>query len=197
MAQFDPDFPSFVTSAVTTPAPRRVLSRVSINSVLIATLAWLSWLSVPAAAELPKEDKLKAAYLLNFTRFIEWPNRGTVDDPAVIRVCVDSSEEFLRFLVELVGDRRVGRLRHPVEVSPLDNAENCDLIFLQESRDEIPLHPLGAIVVSDSVDTSLSVAAIAFYTEDRKLRFEVDLQKIRSLDVSVSSELLKLARIRS
>ena len=59
------------------------------------------------------------------------------------------------------------------------------------------IRTLEAIVVSDSVDTSLSVAAIAFYTEDRKLRFEVDLQKIRSLDVSVSSELLKLARIRS
>jgi hypothetical protein len=197
VAQFDPDFPSLVTSALATPAPRSVLSKAGINSALILALAWLSWLSVPAAAELPKEDKLKAAYLLNFTRFIEWPNRGTVDEPAVIRVCVDSSEEFLRFLVELVGDRRVGRLRHPVNVSSLDGADNCDLIFLQDARDEITLNLPEAIVVADSADAVLSVAAIVFYTEDRKLRFEVDLQKIRSLDVSVSSELLKLARIRS
>jgi hypothetical protein len=197
VAQFDPDFPSLVTSALATPAPRSVLSKAGINSALILALAWLSWLSVPAAAELPKEDKLKAAYLLNFTRFIEWPNRGTVDEPAVIRVCVDSSEEFLRFLVELVGDRRVGRLRHPVNVSSLDGADSCDLIFLQDARDEITLNLPQAIVVADSADAVLSVAAIVFYTEDRKLRFEVDLQKIRSLDVSVSSELLKLARIRS
>jgi hypothetical protein len=197
MAQLTADFPGLVTSAVAALVPHRVLSKASISRVMVGALAWLFCFSSAAVAELPKEDKLKAAYLLNFTRFIEWPNRGTVDDPAAIRVCVASSEEFLRFLAELVGDRRVGRLRHPVEVSLLDNAENCDLIFLQETRDETPLHPLEAIVVSDSVDTSLSVAAIAFYTEDRKLRFEVDLQKIRSLDVSVSSELLKLARIRS
>lgn len=173
------------------------MSKACLGRVLSVALAWLFSFSSPAAAELPKEDKLKAAYLLNFTRFIEWPNRGTVDAPAVIRICVDSSDEFMRFLAELVGDRRVGRLRHPVDVSPLDNAGNCDLIFLQEGRDDIPVDPLEAIVVSDTADEPLSVAAIAFYTEDRKLRFEVDLQKIESLDVSVSSELLKLARIRS
>jgi len=197
MARLDTGFPGPVTSTGATPAPRKGLPRIGIGRVLIVTLTWLYSLASPAVAELSKGDKLKAAYLLNFTRFIEWPNRGTLDNPAAIRVCVASSEDFLRFLVELVGDRRVGRLRHPVEVSSLDSGKNCDLIFLQAAYEEIPVNPLEAIVVSDSADQLLSVAAIAFYTEDRKLRFEVDLQKIKSLDITISSELLKLARIRS
>ena len=59
-------------------------------------------IDVSAQTPLSKENKLKAAYLLNFTKFIEWPATSADEQSSTIRICVDSSSEFLEFLSPLV-----------------------------------------------------------------------------------------------
>ncbi len=51
-------------------------------------------------------------------------------------------------------------------------------------------------MVLSSDQISQQDAAIIFYIAERKLRFEIDLNNIKELNVMVSSELLKLARIK-
>ena len=151
---------------------------------------------VYAEAPLSKEKKLKAAYLLNFTKFIEWPDTTKIKSTSTIRICVDASSEFQQFLSQLVGDRRVGRLNNKVAVMSLFTATGCELLYIQGKQNSDSLQFKNTVIVADSDNISFSNAAIFFYTEDRKLRFEIDLEKINTLNVAVSSELLKLARIK-
>ena len=54
-----------------------------------------------ASATISKENKLKAAYLLNFTKFIKWPTEGEKKSLTSIKICVEESAEFIAFLSEM------------------------------------------------------------------------------------------------
>ena len=73
----------------------------------IGSVCLLFCLATQADAPLSKEDKLKAAYLLNFTRFIEWPESDADEPQKTIRICVASSPKFLAFLNEMSKQNRL------------------------------------------------------------------------------------------
>ena len=173
------------------------LGRIMSRGCLISLLSLLLCSSVNAEHSLSKEDKLKAAYLFNFTKFIEWPILAKSERPSSIRICVDGSSAFFEFLEELVANRRVGKLQKTVEVLSLETAGGCELLFVREGEKKITIQLDHTVIVADSVGTAFPNGALFFYVEQGKLRFEIDLEKINSLNVIVSSELLKLARFRS
>jgi len=164
---------------------------------LISLLSLLLYSSVNAENLLSKEDKLKAAYLFNFTKFIEWPTLGRSERPSSIRICVDDSSAFTQFLAKLVANRRVGKFQKTVEVLSLETAGGCELLFVRGGEKKLTIKLNHTVVVADSASVYFPNVAMFFYVKKSKLRFEIDLKKIKSLNVVVSSELLKLARVRS
>ena len=172
------------------------LYKITLRCYSLAAFSLL--FSAPAISEEPlsKEQKLKAAYLLNFTKFIEWPILSEDESIPTINICVAATPKCSQFLSQLVSDRRVGRLQSKVSVIPYLNASNCKLLYIQGKQKFNLAQSKNTVIVAD-VDNSLSTeTAIMFYTENRKLRFEINLEKIKQLQVKVSSELLKLARIK-
>lgn len=148
-----------------------------------------------AAVELSREYKLKATYLFNFTKYIEWQDPRATETSASVQVCVDAPREFFEFLSELTAGRVVGDLRQSVEVVSLERATDCDLIFVRQAEVLEDLIFPDAVVVADSCTSDCPQASIIFYIDSSRVRFEINLEKIRSLNVVVSSDLLKLARI--
>lgn len=161
-----------------------------------AIIAGVFLLFVPSAVAdyaLSKEKKLKAAYLFNFTKYIEWPAKAGSDQPLVIDLCVDESPEFIGFLSELVLGRRVGPLEQSVVVHPLNMASNCDIIFSARRLGTVQPEFANVMIVADSKD-GVPGAAIYFFIEENRVRFSFRPETLEKLDVRVSSELLKLAR---
>ena len=157
--------------------------------------------SSQAESILSKKDKLKAAYLLNFTQFIEWPNKEAEKTPTTIRICVDGSSEFLLFLNQMAETRNQGLLQKTIKALPLTAAKGCELLYVKESNtgkfDFINLEKIdNTVIVTDSNEISFPKTSIVFYEQNKNLRFEIDLQQINEAQVIVSSELLKLARIK-
>lgn len=150
-----------------------------------------------AADQLSRESKLKATYLFNFTKFIEWQDPPSTETSAFIQVCVDAPRDFIEFLTELTAGRVVGVLRRSVNVVSLDSATDCDLIFVQQAEMMEDLIFPDAVIVADSCTSDCPQASIIFYIDTSRVRFEVNLEQIRSLNVFVSSDLLKLARINN
>ncbi len=77
------------------------------------------------------------------------------------------------------------------------------MIYVREANKTTALKLVGAksldedtVIVADTSSIYFPGAAIMFYQENKKLRFEVDLERINTLNVDISSELLKLARIK-
>ena len=163
---------------------------------LISLFSLLLCNTVNAENSLSKENKLKASYLYNFTKFIKWPNLGDDEPSPSIRICVDNSSDFFKFLEQLVSSRRVGELQQKLEILPAETASGCELLFVSEGGKKITRKLDNTVIVADSASINFPGIAVVFYIEKSKLRFEIDLKKINSLNVVVSSELLKLASIK-
>jgi len=154
-----------------------------------------------AESILSKKDKLKAAYLLNFTRFIEWPNTTPEMPPAPIRICVEDSPEFILFFNQMSANRNSGLRQQTVKAYSSNTADGCELLYVKESsKDNFQKIKAGltenTVIVSDSEKVSFPATAITFYEQNKNLRFEIDLQQLNLANVTASSELLKLARIK-
>ena len=161
--------------------------------------------------ELSKKDKLVAAYLFNFTKFIEWPDLSERDPRSEIVICLQANSEILGFIKELVASRRVGIKQLPVVVKVYQHQVRCDMVYVQradffestaDSEDGNQSGGLAhknlqeVLIIASNTDLYPDSAAISFYEQKKRLRFEVNMNKINSLKLKVRSELLKLARIK-
>ncbi|MGK0293648.1 MAG: hypothetical protein ACI9U1_002050 [Porticoccaceae bacterium] len=174
-----------------------------LRQLLLGIFCLLLCFPVNAEGSLSKLDKLKASYISNFIGFINWRNLGSDKRPSAIRICIAGSNAFVVFFRQLVDNRRVGKLQHSVEVLKLNLAKKCELIYVGYAYKKTALKLVGdqslddnTVIVADTSSIYSPDAAIIFYQKNKKLRFEVDLKKINALNVDISSELLKLARIK-
>lgn len=147
-------------------------------------------------AELSRTDKLKAAYLFNFTKFLQWPDAEGRFAKAEIALCLDGNPEFFDFMQELVKGRKVGVKSLTVKIKPYQERVTCDVAFLVEEYPSLKQSDTPVLLVSDMTNSSLE-PSIAFYVVDHKLRFEIDFDAVSDLNLTISSELLKLSRRKS
>lgn len=144
--------------------------------------------------DLSKEDKLKAAYLFNFTKFITWPKEQSTKQS--ITLCLHASDAINGFLKELVKGRKVQN-RYQVVVRDIGTTKNCDMIYVSQQPESHKIDFSDSLVVLSHKDLNVPDGAIRFFVENTRLRFEVDLVQVNRLKLSISSELLKLATLRN
>ncbi len=155
-----------------------------------------------------KVVKVKAAYILNFAKFIKWPleENKEADEPLVIGVL--GHDPFGSVLDRTLADRSVeGRTfsvrRFDVddEGPTVDELKSCDMLFIsssEETRVERWLEILkgsDVVTVSDIPQFASRGGMLGFVLAERRIVFEANLQEIDKAKVEVSSKLLRLARI--
>jgi hypothetical protein len=177
--------------------------RALFRQLFVGISCLLLCFSINAEDSLSKEDKLKMAYIWHFIGFINWRDLESDKRPSEIRVCIDGPNNFLAFFREFVGNRRDGDSEKSVLVLQLNTARKCELIYVRHANKKTALKLINAqslggstVIVADTSSIYFPDASIIFYIENEKVRFEVNLKKINSLNVDISSELLKLARIK-
>ena len=151
---------------------------------------------IASAEELNKQEKLKAAYLFNFSKYISWPTEAFKDDSAPIHLCLEAEKEFVAFARELTLNRTVGQTKRPVKVLDGNNQGHCHIRYLTSNAHTLLPDAKNTLVVSSEKGLNIPQTTIWFFRDGSKLRFEIDLNKAQKLNLSISSELLKLARIK-
>ncbi len=178
-----------------------VARRLSAALVLTA-LACVPLSNAGAAdtAAITREYEIKAAFLYNFTKFIEWPQQSFPDAnaPIVIGVLGDSPGQ--PALLQFVKDRRInGRAIVVRRVESAQEASATQLLFVatgQEARFEQLQAAISAIPVVTVGESQAFVSdggAINFVLEGDKVRFEVNTTSADHAGVKISAQLLKLA----
>jgi hypothetical protein len=171
-----------------------MMRRAILSAVIVALLT-------PRAA-LPADDKLeyqvKAAFLFNFLKFVEWPAAAPAagnDGPWVIGIL--GHDPFGGMLEETVRGKIVnGR---PVEVRRYARAadvKDCNILFVGRAESErggAPAQP-GLLTVGESSGFIKSGGIINFYLEDNRVRFEIRPSVAHSAGLHVSAQLLRLGR---
>jgi hypothetical protein len=153
----------------------------------------------PAAAG---EYEVKAAFLYNFTRFVEWPpeSLGDADEPFVIAVL--GRDPFGPVLDGTVAGKTVAG--HRIEVrraARVDDARDAQIVFVCASeRASAPailkaLERPGVLIVGDSDGFADCGGTINFVLQERRVRFEINPASVEQARLKMSSQLLKLATL--
>lgn len=151
--------------------------------------------------------ELKAAFLYNFAKFIQWPPTAfaSADTPLVVGVI--GHNPFGNYLNEL-QKYRVGS--HPIEIEQFDDAEqarkgNCHVLFIGDHKQtakivaELQSAHADVLTVTDEVDTdsfqSDGAVINLVTTANRTVHFEINVDAARRAELKINSSLLNLAKI--
>jgi len=163
-------------------------------------LAALLIAMLPVSSEEPSRgQKIKAAYIFNFLRFVQWP-AYVLPEGGKLNICVLGPDKFGGALQALEGRQVKGRAITVSFHSEFDQIESCHLLFVSAlSKDGLPkvlaaARPLNILSVSDVDDFSSLGGMIQFVSWRNKLRFEINLGAAEKSDLKISSELLRLAK---
>ncbi len=141
-------------------------------------------------------DELRAAYLFNFAKFVEWPAQAA---GTPLRICVFGRDTLAAPLSALDGKEARGRTVRVLSSVTLEQAANCDLLFVtraEERRLRTVLQQVAGrpvVTVSDIERFAADGGAVEFVSSS-KLRFDINLDVLRQAGLKVSSQLLGVAR---
>ncbi len=157
---------------------------------------------LPGAAAAESEDQVKAAFLFNFARYVEWPANAFAGGAAPIRLCLIASRDFEAVVAQTVSGRSVGE--RPVEVEGIDGlgaAKGCHLLFLDAASGLAApavaehLGALAIFTISDLPGFAAEGGIANFILVDSKIRFEINPSAARRAGLKISSALLRLAKL--
>jgi hypothetical protein len=165
-----------------------------------AAIVLFAWQPSARAQGETIEDEVKAAFLYNFTKYIDWPAAAFQDASDPFRMCVAASPKFFRTVETLIGGETArGRPIQLVAPEP-SNLQRCHILFTgaQEApRFEAALPALSrrpVLTVGESQHTFDRGGAILLVLEGSRVRFDVDVRSIERAGLTVSSKLLRVAR---
>jgi hypothetical protein len=167
-----------------------IMRRAILSAIALALLTT----QTASASDDGLEYKVKAAFLFNFLKFVEWPAASN-DSPWVIGVL--GRDPFGEVLEETVRGKVVsGR---PVEVRHYARAadvKDCNILFVGRTDSERSGAPVqsGLLTVGEASGFLKSGGIVNFYLEDNRVHFEIRAGAARSAGLRVSSQLLKLGR---
>ncbi len=163
-------------------------------------LVLLGLCALPLRADVPKEYQLKAAFLYNFTKFIEWPPARFADANSPIVIGVLGENPFGGELEKIVRGRTVnGRAILVRTVNNAGEGSAVHLLFVpagEEPRLPEVAPPAAAIVtIGESRDFAALGGMITFTRVDDKLRFEINMAAAERRRLKINAQLQKLATV--
>jgi hypothetical protein len=153
-----------------------------------------------AQAQARDEYQVKAAFLYNFARFVEWPAEPFTGPADPIVTCILGKDPFGHWLKEAINGRSIeGRaltLRH---ITGAADAASRQILFAGSSEPKRVWTALAGVrkvlTVGECGDASEGGAIVNFVIEDGRVRFEINTDAAELARVRISSRLLSLARL--
>lgn len=169
-------------------------------ALLLTVLILVSALLVQAQEEKPTEYQVKAAYLYNFAKFVEWPATAAGSKDDSFYICVLGTDPFRNTLDITVSGEKVNS--HTVTVRRIirpEDSASCRILFISQSEQDRLVRILASVsglpvlTVSDIPKFVRHGGMIQFGVEENKVRFAVNLAVAERAGLTLSSELLKVA----
>jgi hypothetical protein len=146
------------------------------------------------AKEVSLEYQVKAVYLFNFAKFIEWPAEA---QSGPITICIAGQNPFGDVLEEtLRGEMVNGR---PLAMRVIAGPEpGCHVVFVPQGAATTTylraVQGSPTLTVGETPDFLSQGGIISFILEGGKVRFQIDSKAAERADLRISSHLLRLAR---
>jgi hypothetical protein len=173
-----------------------LLALMGAAALAVLTGAYKNFLSATAHSEY----EVKAAYLFNFGRFVEWPSDVPASRANEFTICVLGRDPFGISLDSTVaGENIEGKTVVVRRISKVSDATQCHVLFISASEDRqlhqilSTLGKLSILTVSDIANFLQQGGMVEFLIAGQRIRFSVNLAAVREAHLNLSSELLKVA----
>ena len=154
-----------------------------------------------------KVRKVKAAYLYNFAKFVEWPDNTFKKDKTPFVIGVLGDDLFSLVLDDTVRSRTIAgrsvKIRRFRWTDEEDRAEiiGCQILYIGTSEQD-RLHEIldtlrqrHVLLVSDIPEFARDGGMIGYVLDQGRIVFEVNRESLKKGELKASSKLLQLARI--
>lgn len=176
--------------------------RSSLRASLWGALGLTIVLRGAGGAEAPTEYQVKAVFVYNFSRFVEWPPQTFTapNEPFVIGIL--GSDPFGARLDEAVRGEQIDQ--HPLVVRRFRNLGeigDCRILYIDRSESAKVQQILAALdhrntlTVTDLEGATERGVMIQFTTENNRIRLRINVESARAAGLTISSKLLRTADI--
>lgn len=148
------------------------------------------------------EYQVKAVFLFNFSHFITWPNHSFEDQYSTFIIGIIGDDPFGPFIEAAVEGERIGT--HVIRVqrySSISEIKNCHILYIgTKDPEQIKkiLHEVSGrniLTVGDTPNFARWGGMIRFYTEQNKIRLQINNTIARAEGLKISSKLLRVAQV--
>ena len=148
------------------------------------------------------EYQVKAAFLYNFAKFVEWPpgTFANANDP--IGICIIGQNPFGSTLEDMVQGKKIGDRAFVVRrLRDTQQVRNCQILFVaatESKRTRALLETLkgvGILTVGETDDFTAAGGIIGMKLEGTRVRLQIALETAESTRLHISSKLLGVAEI--
>lgn len=171
-----------------------------ISSLLTMAVIISGGVTVEAqAGDAVREYKLKAAFLLNFSKFTTWPKEAFARTSENFDFCVVGQNPFGSILRSLETKSVSGRQVKLHLLNSLEEGKGCHLMFVSKSEkgklDQLQQLTNGqpVVTVSDIQGFSSDGGIFEFITREGKLSFIVNNRQAKRNGLQINASLLSLA----
>jgi hypothetical protein len=148
------------------------------------------------------EYQVKAAFLYNFAKFVQWPPEVFQSSSAPLAICILGQDPFGRSLEDTVVGREIdGRSLAVRHISSVKQVAGCQVLFIgaAEYKRSPPMladiRTPGVLTIGDSDASGADGVVINFKLDGGKVRFEINVEAAEREKLRISSRLLSLAQI--
>ena len=146
------------------------------------------------------EYKVKALFLYNFSKYVEWPPQAFLDANAPITIGIIGDDNFGEDLPRAVDGKTVGGRTLVIKhLSANDSPQGCQILFISDSEfshlDDIlnRTATLPVLTVGEDKLFSKDGGIINFVLKDGNVRLEINLDSANKAGLKISSKLLAVA----
>ena len=148
----------------------------------------------------PSEYQIKAAFLFNFAKFIDWPPETYVTPTSPIIIGVLGDNVFGNNLERTLSNKTINnRPLEYKEFHSLLEATNCQILFICPSeKGKFPkimeaLHGTSILTVSETDQFISAGGMVNFFIDANKIRFEINDVAAKKAGLKISSKLMSLS----
>jgi hypothetical protein len=170
---------------------------LAIALVPVAAIILAEQSSLNASDNVDVELRIKAAFIYNFARFVEWPAHSTTGP---VRIGILGAGDLASSLVEAVrGKTANGRPIEVARISAATEADCCEILLIQRSESKFvravveSLAGKPVLTVCDGGNGYRDGVMIAFQLVDDSVRFQINQDAAEHAGLKISSQLLKVA----
>ncbi|HEX5337623.1 MAG TPA: YfiR family protein [Gallionella sp.] len=177
----------------------RLLSHAGLWAV-IGMVLFVPGMGVADGLVTANANKVEAAFLRNFARYVTWPPQTFADERAPWKICILGSDRFDDVLENtLLGRKEQGRAFEISRAQTLEQLPSCQIIFIgykdagkrRAALDRLMARPV--LTVGDAPDFLQDGGIIRFQVEEH-VEIGINLDQARAVALKIPTKMLEIAR---